>query len=183
VFWFANIAAHEAESQRAGVADWKARLRTLFAGDAGPALDIIGATDRELAAYPIHDMPTVARWHAGPMIITGDAAHATSPSAGQGASMAMEDAVVLALCLRETGDTSQAFASYERLRRPRVERVVRYSARVGQTKLPGPVGRWLRDLFMPAALKLFASPAAHAWLYRYDFPWHGRTTTLSAAFS
>ena len=35
------------------------------------------------------------------MIIVGDAAHATSPSSGQGASMAIEDAVVLAKCLRD----------------------------------------------------------------------------------
>lgn len=183
VFWFANVGADQAESRHARGAGWKARLRTLFRGDAGPALEILDATDGDVDAYPIFDMPTVAKWHAGPLVIAGDAAHATSPSAGQGASMAMEDAVVLALCLLDAGDTAQAFARYEQLRRPRVERVVRYSARVGQTKLPGPVGRWVRDLVMPAALKVFARPAAHAWLYRYDLPWHGRTTTLGAAFS
>jgi hypothetical protein len=35
------------------------------------------------------------------MIDLGDAAHATSPSSGQGASLAIEDAVVLAKCLRD----------------------------------------------------------------------------------
>jgi 2-polyprenyl-6-methoxyphenol hydroxylase-like FAD-dependent oxidoreductase len=35
------------------------------------------------------------------MIVIGDAAHATSPSSGQGASMAIEDAVVLAKCVRD----------------------------------------------------------------------------------
>ena len=183
VFWFANVAATDVESRHGHAADWKGRLRTLFAKDAGPAIAIVDATDSELAAYPIFDMPSVARWYNGPMIVTGDAAHAMSPSAGQGASMAMEDAVVLALCLRDARHLSDAFAAYERLRRPRVERVVRYSARVGQTKSPGPIGRWVRDLCMPVALKLFANPASHAWLYRYDFPWRGRTTTLSAAFS
>jgi 2-polyprenyl-6-methoxyphenol hydroxylase-like FAD-dependent oxidoreductase len=33
--------------------------------------------------------------------VIGDAAHAPSPSSGQGASMAIEDAVVLAKALRE----------------------------------------------------------------------------------
>jgi 2-polyprenyl-6-methoxyphenol hydroxylase-like FAD-dependent oxidoreductase len=35
------------------------------------------------------------------MVIVSDAAHAPSPSAGQGAPMAAEDAVVLAKCLRD----------------------------------------------------------------------------------
>jgi 2-polyprenyl-6-methoxyphenol hydroxylase-like FAD-dependent oxidoreductase len=168
VFWFANVAATDAESRHVHGADWKGRLRTLFAKDEGPAVAIVESTDRELAVYPIFDMPSVARWYDGPMIVTGDAAHDASPSAGQGASMAMEDAVVLALCLRDASHTSAAFAAYERLRRPRVERVVRYSARVGRTKSPGPIGRWVRDLCMPVALKLFANPASHSWLYRYD---------------
>jgi 2-polyprenyl-6-methoxyphenol hydroxylase-like FAD-dependent oxidoreductase len=122
-------------------------------------------------------MPSVRRWHAGPLAIMGDAAHATSPSAGQGASIAIEDAVVLAKCLRDTSDLERALTTYERLRRPRVERVVRYSARVGSTKSAGPVGRWLRDLCMPVALKLFASSSAHAWLYRYHVDWNERSAS------
>ena len=57
------------------------------------------------------------------MIIVGDAAHATA-LLGARASMAIEDAVVLARCLRDLPDTGQAFAAYERLRRARVERIV-----------------------------------------------------------
>jgi FAD-dependent urate hydroxylase len=178
VYWFANVAA-EAETRTLPATEWKDRLRTLFAVDAGPAAAIIDATGAALAAYPIFDMPAVPRWHDGPMVITGDAAHATSPSSGQGASMAMEDAIVLALCLKEAATPGEAFAAYEALRRARVERVVRYSARIGQTKSPGPVGRWIRDLCMPVALKLFANPKAHEWLYRYDVAWKGRVTRLA----
>jgi len=46
-----------------------------------------------------------------------------------------------------------------------VERVVAYSARVGRSKIAGPVARGFRDLMMPFALKHFASSDAHAWLY------------------
>ena len=35
-------------------------------------------------------MRSVPVWHDDRMVIIGDAAHATSPSAGQGASMALE---------------------------------------------------------------------------------------------
>src|SRR4029079_5324002 len=113
----------------------------MCADDAGPALDIIGATTGELAAFPVYDMPIVPTWHRESMVIIGDAAHATSPSSGQGASMAIEDAIVLAKCLRDCDGISQAFATYERLRQTPVERVVAYSARVGQSKTVGEVGR------------------------------------------
>jgi 2-polyprenyl-6-methoxyphenol hydroxylase-like FAD-dependent oxidoreductase len=146
----------------------------LFADDAGPARDIISATTDELAAFPSADMPVVPTWHGDSMVIIGDAAHATSPSSGQGASMAIEDAIVLAKCLRDCDGIRQAFATYERLRRTRVERVVAYSARVGQSKTVGEVGRWFRDLLMPFALRLFANPNAQAWLYGYHIDWSER---------
>jgi hypothetical protein len=40
--------------------EWKRRLVQLFAGDTGPAVKMIEATGRELAAYPIYDLPTVS---------------------------------------------------------------------------------------------------------------------------
>ena len=74
------------------------------------------------------------------MVIIGDAVHATSPSSGQGASMAIEDAVVLAKCLRDIPDTAAAFASFKKLRRERVERVVKHGKRSGDGKAPGRIG-------------------------------------------
>jgi 2-polyprenyl-6-methoxyphenol hydroxylase-like FAD-dependent oxidoreductase len=183
VYWFANVgcANEPGRGWDRSAAVWKEELRSLFAEDAGPAVDIVNATDDDLAAYPIFDMPAVARWYAGAMVITGDAAHATSPSSGQGASLAIEDAVVLAKCLRDTRDIGEAFATYESLRRKRVERVVRHSARIGRTKSAGPIGRWCRDLCMPLALKLFASPDAQGWLYRHHIEWTERIAPLASA--
>jgi 2-polyprenyl-6-methoxyphenol hydroxylase-like FAD-dependent oxidoreductase len=179
VYWFANMAwpGEPTREQLAAISpgQWKGRLLELYDGDAGPAVEILHATADELAAYPIHDLPAVPTWHRGPMVIIGDAAHATSPSSGQGASLAIEDAVVLAKCLRDLPGPAEAFVAFERLRRRRVERVVRYSARIGQSKAAGPVARWFRDLLMPFALKHFANPAAQAWLYGYDLDWNERT--------
>jgi FAD-dependent urate hydroxylase len=178
VYWFANMGwADEPTRESIGSLSpeqWKGTLVNLFAEDAGPASDIISATTDEIAAFPIYDMPIVPRWHRDAMVILGDAAHATSPSSGQGASLAIEDAIVLAKCLRDCDDVAQAFTTYERLRRPRVERVVAYSARIGQSKTVGTVGRWIRDLVMPLALKLFANPSAQAWLYAYHIDWSER---------
>jgi len=108
-------------------------------------------------------------------VLVGDAVHATSPNSGQGASLAVEDALVLARCLRDLPEPERAFAAYERLRRERVERVVAYSRRIGQSKAVGnPLARWLRDAILPFALRRFASPDAHAWLYDYRVDWDER---------
>jgi 2-polyprenyl-6-methoxyphenol hydroxylase-like FAD-dependent oxidoreductase len=166
-YWFANLASAETEVTRSRQA-WRRCLLEAFATDAGPARELIAATSDELSAYPIHDLPVVPTWHRGTLVLLGDAAHATSPSAGQGAAMAVEDAVVLARCLREAPDARQAFAAYEGRRRARVERVVKYSARIGSSKVAGPIGRVLRDLVMPLVLRRYAGSAAHAWLYQHQ---------------
>jgi 2-polyprenyl-6-methoxyphenol hydroxylase-like FAD-dependent oxidoreductase len=88
-----------------------------------------------------------------------------SPSSGQGASMAMEDAVVLAACLRAAADVPAALAAYEAARRRRVQRVVAHGRRNGTGKAAGPVARRLNDLVMPPILRAVARrPQATAWL-------------------
>ena len=176
IWWFANVARPDEPSRKelSGVssAEWKRRLLDLFSGDIGLIGEIIESTQGEIGAYPVHDIPTATTWHRGPAVLIGDAVHATSPSSGQGASMAIEDVIVLAKCLRDIPDTERAFAAYERLRRERVEKVVEYSRRIGQSKaISNPVARWLRDQIMPFALKHFANAASHASLYTYRVDW------------
>ncbi len=86
--------------------------------------------------------------------------------------MAIEDAVVLARCLRDLPDTRGAFAAYERLRRRRVERIVAHGARTSNSKAAGPVGRVLRDLMMPAILKRVANGGSLAWMHDYHIDWN-----------
>jgi 2-polyprenyl-6-methoxyphenol hydroxylase-like FAD-dependent oxidoreductase len=105
------------------------------------------------------------------MVIVGDAAHAASPSSGQGASMAIEDGVVLATCLRDVPDTAQAFRTYTSLRRQRVERVVRHGKRGGDGKALGPVGARIRDLVMPVIMRRMAAGKALDWMYDYRIDW------------
>jgi 2-polyprenyl-6-methoxyphenol hydroxylase-like FAD-dependent oxidoreductase len=97
----------------------------LLRKDDTAAADIVAATGR-LMATNAHDLPDVPRWHTDRVLIIGDAAHAASPATGQGASMALADAVVLAKAFRDTGP--DAFAVYERLRRPRVAANIAVSA-------------------------------------------------------
>jgi FAD-dependent urate hydroxylase len=151
IWWFANLNRPD-EPPRAELAgtstqEWKQRLLELFAGDLDRISGIIQATHSEIGAYTVHDLSTIPTWHHGPVVLLGDAAHATSPNAGQGASLAMEDALVLALSLRDIPEVDAALATYERLRRERAEKVVAYSRRLGQSKtISNPLGVWIRDL-------------------------------------
>lgn len=74
-------------------------------------------------------MPSLPSWPTGPVCLIGDVAHATLPRAGQGASLAMEDAVGLADCLRDVPDRDANFAAFERLRKGRVEKLVEEARR------------------------------------------------------
>jgi 2-polyprenyl-6-methoxyphenol hydroxylase-like FAD-dependent oxidoreductase len=147
-------------------------LTDLFAEDDTPAVEIINHTPGELSGWATYDLPSVPTWHRGPMVIVGDAAHATAPSSGQGASMAIEDAVVLARCLRDLPDIEQAFVAYELLRRARVERIVAHGARTSNSKAAGPVGRVIRDMMMPMILKRVANDGSLAWMHAYHIDWH-----------
>jgi len=60
------------------------------------------------------------RWHRGRALLVGDAAHAMSPQLGQGANMALIDALVLRDALRAQHDLASAFERYERARRAHV---------------------------------------------------------------
>jgi 2-polyprenyl-6-methoxyphenol hydroxylase-like FAD-dependent oxidoreductase len=97
--------------------------------------DVIRASYTDLYALPTQDLPTVPTWRRDRMIIPGDAAHATTPTSEQGASMALEDAVVLAKCLRDIAAWPEAGIHYELLRRRRVEAIVALGARASVGKL------------------------------------------------
>ncbi|GAA1630669.1 hypothetical protein GCM10009733_029290 [Nonomuraea maheshkhaliensis] len=87
--------------------------------------------------------------------------------------MALEDAVVLAKCLRDSPGVEAAFAAYERLRRGRVERVVEQGNRTGGWKALSPLARVPRDLVMSLGMKLAAMTGADPsrWIYEHHLEW------------
>ncbi|MFI6907924.1 FAD-dependent monooxygenase [Nonomuraea sp. NPDC050394] len=162
IWWFANLPREEGDVP----GDWRPLLVEAFRHDGNRTADLL--RDSPIGdGSPVYDLPPVPTWHKGRVVLTGDAAHATSPSAGQGASQAIEDAVVLARCLRDAPDHSAAFAAFEADRRVRAERVVSYSRTISNSKAAGPVGRVFRDLMMPLFLKKTASQESLSWLYRH----------------
>jgi 2-polyprenyl-6-methoxyphenol hydroxylase-like FAD-dependent oxidoreductase len=173
-WWFANLPtpAEPSRPELAGT-DWKQVLVEAVSHDNNTSADIIRAGMVDLV-LPVFDLPPVPTWRRGRVLLTGDAAHATSPSSGQGASLAIEDGLFLAQCLRDLPDHTVAFARFEHLRRARTERVVAFSRRISNTKTAGPIGRIIRDLMMPIFLRKAANPDSLAWLYRYHIDWQAR---------
>ncbi|TPJ17199.1 FAD-dependent monooxygenase [Mesorhizobium sp. B2-7-2] len=93
------------------------------------ALAELAALAGPWTAFPIH---TVAqrRWTMTEGVaLIGDAAHAMTPFAAQGAAMGIEDAAMLANLVADfPGDPKQGLTTWENLRRPRVERVLKRGA-------------------------------------------------------
>nr|WP_269091112.1 NAD(P)/FAD-dependent oxidoreductase [Actinopolymorpha cephalotaxi] len=185
VWWFANLPRPKepgrGELEAITESRWREQLESAFAGDHGPLLPLIRATPRLLGTGPIHAVPHLPTWHRGRMVVVGDAAHAPSPTSGQGASLAVEDAVVLARCLRDVPDPAAALREFVRARRPRVERIIAQAARINNAKAPGPVGRVVRDAMLPLVLRLTADSKAARETYGYRVDWGAPVTAPGSA--
>lgn len=94
-----------------------ARVRELFSSFDGPVPAVLEAMEKVQVAQT--DEVVLDSWSRGPVLLVGDAAHATAPTLAQGAAMALEDAVVLGEVLREADDVPAALKAYEERRRPR----------------------------------------------------------------
>jgi 2-polyprenyl-6-methoxyphenol hydroxylase-like FAD-dependent oxidoreductase len=174
VVWFVNVPEPEiTREQRRNTTEeeWARRLLSLVQGDAGPAAELISTGRLELAGDNTYDLGQVPTWSRGRMVIIGDAAHAPSPSSGQGASMALEDAVVLAQALRDHADVPAAFAAYEAARRERVEKIVATGARSSSSKIPGPVGRRFQELMLRFAFRYLITDRSTAWINNHRIRW------------
>lgn len=91
---------------------------------AAPALrDAIRAAG-PWTTWPIHEVDPAGRWSDGNGIaLIGDAAHALSPYAAQGAAMAIEDGAILARLVTNASSLPAALTSYETQRRERLKKV------------------------------------------------------------
>jgi len=151
-YWFARVSGDPApveEVARSAPKQLRDELVPLLRGDDTPAADIVAATQDQLMLTNACDLPIGTPWRTARTLLIGDAAHAAAPATGQGASMALEDAVVLAKALRDTGTTEAALAVYEHTRRPRVDHNTTVSARLtagrpadGVDAAPSDPGPW-----------------------------------------
>jgi 2-polyprenyl-6-methoxyphenol hydroxylase-like FAD-dependent oxidoreductase len=81
---------------------------------------------------------TCSSWSKGRVCIVGDAAHGMAPNLGQGACVAIVNAVVLARAVAETADVPAALRRWEASERPYIDKTQRMSYLYGAvgTKWP-----------------------------------------------
>lgn len=183
--WGVNLPYHRplslAQAREVPREEWMRVLRETYGEDV-PGGDLIRhtpATSMQVTGA-LYIMPSVPRWHRDRMVLVGDAAHAPSNSSGQGASLSIESAVQLARCLRDIEDVPRAFATYERLRRSRVEKVAARASKANHAKTPGPVMQKLMPLLMPLLLKTFMDPDKTVGPeQRYRIDWDAPVGALS----
>lgn len=160
--WGVNLPSAEpltiAEARARTPEHWRRALEEVY-GDDVPGGELIRRTPPEsLRTHgALHIMPPVPHWWRGRMVLVGDAVHAPSNSSGQGASLSIESGIELARCLRDL-DVPSAFATYERLRRARVETIAAQAAKINHTKAPGRLGQAVLPLLMRPLMRLAMNP-------------------------
>lgn len=98
-------------------------------------------TDDDAVVYrPLEGMFVDGDWHRGRVVMLGDAVHATTPHLGQGAGMAIEDAIVLAEEIDSASTPTEAFSAYQGRRYERCKYIVDASLEIcrGQLGLAPP---------------------------------------------
>lgn len=132
VYWFASLSVAE-HSPDVGLAG----LLSAFSGWHEPIERVISATAADdVVMTPVYDADASPVRARGVVALVGDAAHPSTPSLGQGACQALEDAVVLGRCLRDRRSVTDALRSYERAR------VRRTNAMSKQARQVGAMGQW-----------------------------------------
>ncbi len=137
--------------------------------EASPELAAIARAAAPWVAWALHGVDPNGRWTdpAGVALI-GDAAHALTPFAAQGAVMGIEDAVSLADAVAASPDNlAGALAGWERKRKPRVTRVIKRGAFNHFTwHAAGPIAVARNIVFGVSGGKRLA--AGLDWIYGYD---------------
>jgi 2-polyprenyl-6-methoxyphenol hydroxylase-like FAD-dependent oxidoreductase len=153
VYWWAAVNAPEAEPddplrRRDDVLD-------AFEGWPFEFPELVGATAPEgILRNDLVDRGARPRWGRGRVTLLGDAAHPMLPNLGQGASSAIEDAVVLARALATHTRSEDALRAYERQRTARAARLIRDSWQFGiPVRWAHPLAVRLRELALRATPK------------------------------
>jgi 2-polyprenyl-6-methoxyphenol hydroxylase-like FAD-dependent oxidoreductase len=162
------------------IGDLRTELLELFGRWWDPIPALIQSTpSREILRHQIYDRPPAWSWGAERLTLLGDAAHPMSPAAGQGACLALEDAVVLASCISRRPDPAAALRLYEAERMPRAARMQRASLRALRALQPrSQAAHVARDLIVRMPAGLLA--AGQAWMF--EFPSRRRNSSRKTVF-
>lgn len=152
------IASHDRDTERGSVDQWKRtvgadEIKKLFqdwpphlskAVNEVSSLNVcmipILTKTQLLCNQPEHETlylwehPNASSYASGPICVTGDAAHSTTPWMGSGGGMSIEDSLILSTLLGRAKTPVEAIAAlkvYDQVRRPRTQRIVETSRATG----------------------------------------------------
>ena len=143
-----------------------------FAGFSEPFVQVLHATpESAILRHDVFDRAPLSHWGEGRVTMLGDASHPMTPNLGQGACMAIEDAVVLASCLREQPNLLQALRNYEAARMERTKLMTTRSFYVGKIlTLEDGVLSWFRDRLLHSKLGESQAESVLEKLLSYQVP-------------
>jgi FAD-dependent urate hydroxylase len=131
-------------------------LGQLFSAYAEPVPELLGSVaEPDIVHRSTIEEVALDSWVRGRVVLVGDAAHATSPNMAEGAAMALEDALVLAECLRRLETIPAALSAFEARRRPRTDWVRAQTHRRDRT-------RYLPTVVRNAVLRAFGRRIFHS---------------------
>jgi 2-polyprenyl-6-methoxyphenol hydroxylase-like FAD-dependent oxidoreductase len=164
VWWSAQVSCPTQPEFGLTDEEWLRRLAELYRHERVPSA-ILGATVELHNPTLMHRLDVIPVRHNDRIALLGDAGHPVG--AGQGASMALEDALVLAQSLAAEPSVAAALSAYEAARSDRVTKMIKAASDNRDAKTAGPLARRMRDFVMPLAVRLFYEKAT-AWLYTHD---------------
>lgn len=132
--WYAAL-RHESPRPDAALA--LQDLLVLYEGWPAPIQHLLSATDPDtVLQHQVYDLaPALRSYVQGNAVLVGDAAHAMTPTLGQGACQALIDGVALADALASHEHIPAALRTYDTQRRPVTQRLVSASARAARVAL------------------------------------------------
>ncbi|MFI5957376.1 FAD-dependent monooxygenase [Cryptosporangium sp. NPDC051539] len=137
VYWLVN--QFDADplkgSPKEQAAERAAFLDTTGWNPALPAL-IESTPDDEVLHNQIMLVPPLPRWASQRVVLVGDSAHALSPHITAGASLGVEDALLLARLLTSSDRVAAALAAYEQDRMPHYRQVTELANTVEDSATP-----------------------------------------------
>ncbi|XXH04027.1 hypothetical protein Hte_010438 [Hypoxylon texense] len=117
--WYRSVSSEEMENL---YQDWPPFLRK-------------AVKESEQPAIYLWEHPPARTYVSGPVCIMGDAAHATSPWQASGGGMSIEDTMILSALLgsvKTPTEARKALDVYDKIRRPRTQRIVESSRGTGE---------------------------------------------------
>lgn len=116
-----------------------------------PDVQAVLAACPEVYKWALFDRDPLPRWTQDRILLVGDACHPMTPYMAQGATMALEDSVLLARCLHEKKhlDIAEIFKLFEKIRKPRTSKM----------QLGSSQNQWMQNSTNPD------------WVYGFD-AWH-----------